>query len=295
MTVFDIPARQTLVMDAVPHEVAPNALALNALATRLSTAVGAFAAGLLIPTTGVASCYALVAVAFAVSAVLAARVRVAAVHHTDRAMPPFASALRDAARLIVDVPAVRILIGAGIACEVFAFSHPTALPVIARDVLVSGAEGLGTLNAASAIGGTVAVVVLSVLPSRLPREPVMGVVFVVYGAALLGLAAARDLLLAAAVMVVIGACASAFDVLQQTLIQLAVPHEQRGRAVGVWVLGIGSAPVGHLETGALVSALGAPSALMINGSIVLAAAATLLTRAPAYRGAPLREPAQTLG
>jgi predicted MFS family arabinose efflux permease len=180
---------------------------------------------------------------------------------------------------------VRILIGAGIACEVFAFSHPTALPVIARDVLESGAEGLGVLNAASAVGGTVAVVVLSLLPSRLPREPVMGLVFVVYGAALLGLAAARDLLVAGAVMVVIGACAAAFDVLQQTLIQLAVPHEQRGRAVGVWVLGIGSAPVGHLETGALVSALGAPSALMINGSLVLAAAATLLARAPAYRGA----------
>ena len=71
--------------------------------------------------------------------------------------------------------------------------------------------------------------------------------------------------------------------LQQTLIQLAVPEELRGRAVGVWVLGIGSAPLGHLEMGSLVTSFGAPLALSTNGCLVLAAAATLLARAPAYR------------
>jgi hypothetical protein len=54
--------------------------------------------------------------------------------------------------------------------------------------------------------------------------------------------------------------------------QLAVPEAQRGRAVGLWLLGIGSAPVGNLEMGALVAALGAPAALAINGALVLVAA-----------------------
>jgi hypothetical protein len=51
----------------------------------------------------------------------------------------------------------------------------------------------------------------------------------------------------------------------------------------VWVFGIGSAPVGHLEMGTLVTAFGAPAALVINGCIMLAAATTLLVRAPGYR------------
>jgi MFS family permease len=84
-------------------------------------------------------------------------------------------------------------------------------------------------------------------------------------------------------MVVIGICAGSFDVLQQTLLQLAVPAEQRGRAVGVWVLGLGSAPVGHLEMGFLAASLGAPGALLINGALTLVSAAILLVRAPAYR------------
>jgi MFS family permease len=102
------------------------------------------------------------------------------------------------------------------------------------------------------------------------------------------LSSARNLAVAAAILVVTGLCAGAFDVLQQTLLQLAVPEEQRGRAVGVWVLGLGSAPVGHLEMGTMVATLGAPSALLINGSLTVAAAAVLLVRAPSYRWARVR-------
>ena len=65
--------------------------------------------------------------------------------------------------------------------------------------------------------------------------------------------------------------------------QLSVPEAQRGRAVGIWVLGLGSAPAGHIEMGVVVASLGAPSALVLNGALVLAAATTLLARVPRYR------------
>jgi predicted MFS family arabinose efflux permease len=178
---------------------------------------------------------------------------------------------------------VRTLMIAGVVCEIFAFSHMSALPLFAQDVLVTGPEGLGTLNAALALGGAVAVTLLSLLPGRVEREPLLGTIFLVYGLSILALAATRDLVAAAAVLVVIGCCAGAFDVLQQTLIQMAVPDAQRGRAVGIWVVSIGSAPLGHLEMGLLIAALGAPAALLLNGAVTVAAAATLLARAPDYR------------
>ena len=84
-------------------------------------------------------------------------------------------------------------------------------------------------------------------------------------------------------MLVIGLCAGAFDLLQQMLIQLAVPDEQRGRAVGLWLL---TAPVGHLEMGLLVAVLGVPLALLINGGLTLATAVLLLVYRPSYRWAP---------
>jgi len=85
------------------------------------------------------------------------------------------------------------------------------------------------------------------------------------------------------VLVVTGFCAGAFDVLQKTLIRMGEAEDLRGRAVGLWVLSIGSAPVGHLEMGMMMAALGVPPALLINGALTLAAAAVLLARAPDYR------------
>jgi hypothetical protein len=152
-------------------------------------------------------------------------------------------------------------------------------------VLAAGPEGLGTLNAGASVGGTAAVVLLSLLPGRVRREPVLGAAFLLYGAALVALGVSGGLAAAVALMVVVGACAASFDVLRQTLIQTAVPAAQRGRAAGVWVLGVGSAPVGHLEMGLLTAALGAPGALLINGALVVVAAGTLLLRAPSYRWA----------
>jgi MFS family permease len=181
------------------------------------------------------------------------------------------------------VPVVRLLVVVGLICEICAFSHMSALPLFAQDVLATGPAGLGTLNAALSVGGAIAVALLSLVPERIPRQPLLAGIFLLYGLSIMGLAATNSLLVASAVLLVIGFCAAAFDVLQQTLIQLAVPAGQRGRAVGVWVLSIGSAPVGHLEMGMLIAALGVPIALLINGAVTLAAAALLLARAPEYR------------
>lgn len=283
LQVFDTPARQALVLDTAPRQGASNAMALNALAARLSGALGALTAGVLIPLIGVAHCYFVIAAAYGLSAGLVAVLRVPQGSAVVIIHPPFGKALRDAARLIVAVRAVRTLTISGIACEIFAFSYGSALPVLARDVLIAGPGGLGTLTAAVSVGGTIALALLSLLRRRVRYEPLLGTVFVAYGASLLALASVRSVAVAAAVLVVTGICAGAFDVLQQTLLQLAVPEEQRGRAAGIWVLGVGSAPIGNLEMGAAIAMLGVSGALLINGALTLVAASTLLAHAPGYR------------
>jgi MFS family permease len=287
VTVFDTPTRQAMVMDTTPREVAPNAMALNATMTRMWMALGALAAGALIPLAGVPACFVATACVFVAAAVLGLLVRTSQHRQaaSGRSRPGFGQAMTDAARLIFDVAEVRTLVLAAVACEIFGFSYQTAVPVFAQDVLGAGAEGLGTLNAAASFGGATAVVLLSLVPARVPRQPMLGLVFLVYGASMLAVAPSPTLLIASVALLVTGACAASFDVLQQTLLQLGVPEEQRGRAIGLWVLGIGSAPVGNLEMGALVAAIGAPAALAVNGGLVVVFAALLAAAAPAYRRA----------
>ena len=66
------------------------------------------------------------------------------------------------------------------------------------------------------------------------------------------------------------------------LLQQTVPEQQRGAAMGTWVVAIGFGPLGHLGIGALAAALGAPTALALFGA-TLTAFSTL-----AWRHAPLR-------
>lgn len=291
LTVFDVPARQALVLDIVPRSMAARALALNALAARFASAVGAILAGLLIARIGVANSYYVIAVTYGVMGALVVTINVAKQRETSSAPPPFRRALGEAVRLILDQPGIRTLFIAGLVCEVFAFSFLSAVPLFAQDVLAVGAEGLGTLNAAVSIGGALAVIILSVIPSETPRQPLLGATFLLYGIAIVTFAATRNLFLAAALLLVIGFCAAAFDVLQQTLIQLSVPDAQRGRAVGVWILGIGSAPIGHLEMGATAGALGVPLALLLNGTLTIISAIVLWLFAPTYRWQPRLAPA----
>ena len=66
--------------------------------------------------------------------------------------------------------------------------------------------------------------------------------------------------------------AAASDVLHQSLLQLSVPNQQRGRAMGSWVVGNGFAPLGQLQIGQISEITGSRVALLVNGSALIIAA-----------------------
>jgi hypothetical protein len=72
-------------------------------------------------------------------------------------------------------------------------------------------------------------------------------------------------------------------VLSQTLIQLAAPAGQRGRAGGAWVVAIGMAPLGQFQIGALASLAGVGAALGANGLALIAIAGGAALLAPRLR------------
>jgi MFS family permease len=108
------------------------------------------------------------------------------------------------------------------------------------------------------------------------RERLLAGTLLAYAGSLVVLGQAPNLVLAAAALAATGACAGAFDLLVQGLLQRAVPDAERGRAAGVWVLATGCGPLGHLEVGSLAATLGAPVALTSNGLVLLAGAVVVL-------------------
>jgi MFS family permease len=292
--VFDMTARSPFVVDLVEREQATSAIALNAVAQRLFGAVGAAAGGLVIPALGVTGGYLVVATLYATGLLLLALVRIAP-RPVSRAGPPvsFRRALVGTARLIVDNPAIRMVAVASLACETFGYSHQAALPSLARDVLRTGSEGLGALTAASSLGATLVVVALAALPRTVPRQPLLAVALFAWGVALALLGASPALAASLALMVLVGACASAVDVLNQTIAQMSVTEAERGRAVGVWVFSIGMNMVGLMQVGTLVVLIGPPLTLIGNGLGAALSALAIASLAPAYRFARARAAPET--
>jgi hypothetical protein len=171
------------------------------------------------------------------------------------------------------------------AAEILGFSHQALLPSLARDVLHTGPEGLGALNAARSVGG-----ILGLLASM--RGAVRGggaiflAVLVSFGATVAGLGLAPYLVGFAGVLVVLtiangtGALA---DLLAQSLLQLAVPSHLRGRAGGAWVVAIGLAPLGQLQIGGLASLFGVSAALGSSGLALVALAGATALLVPRLR------------
>jgi MFS family permease len=286
--VFDMTSRSAFVVDLVDRENATTAIALNAVAQRFFGAVGAAAGGLVIPLLGVTGGYLVVASLYAIGFVLLGltRVRRARVVPTG---PPvsFRRALAGTARLIVDNRAMKMVVVASLACETFGYSHQAALPSLARDVLRTGPEGLGALTAASSLGATLAVVVIAGIPAAVPRQPLLALVLFAWGVALALLGTSPLFAVSLGLMLLVGACASAVDVLNQTIAQMSVSEEERGRAVGVWVFSIGMNMVGLMQVGTFVVLVGAPLTFLGNGLGAALSATAIILLAPAYRWARL--------
>ena len=105
----------------------------------------------------------------------------------------------------------------------------------------------------------------------------------IFGISLAGFAISPSFLLGLAALMLTGIVMGVFDTLQQTVLQLNVNEEERGRAVGIWVLGLGIGPLGHVQVGALAQVITAPQALAINGSALALIALTIAVALPRLR------------
>ena len=163
------------------------------------------------------------------------------------------------------------------------FSHLVLLPSLVRDVLGMDAEGFGLISGLRNIGGMMAIFVIVAIGDRLSKGLVYQISILFFGLFLIALAVAGHLAAVIAILIVLSALLTLTDVLSQSLMQLVVPNALRGRAMGSWMLAIGTAPAGSLQIGAVASAVGIGLALSLNGLGLVVLAIGLLTVVPNMR------------
>ena len=138
----------------------------------------------------------------------------------------------------------------------------------ARDTLGGDASAFGFLMTASGLGSVAAALYLAT--RRRPSARAIGIGASVLGAGLVVAALLPVFGVALVDLFVAGAGAIWMTTNGNTLIQLSVPSELRGRVVSVYTtVFLGSTPIGGLVAGALASRLGPPAAIGIIGFATL--------------------------
>jgi predicted MFS family arabinose efflux permease len=164
-----------------------------------------------------------------------------------------------------------------------AMNFNVIIPILARSVLEVGAPGLGLLMAAIGFGSLSGALAVAML--RQPRTTViilgagaLGVLSIVAGV-VSGSGAPWAALVTGVALFGAGFGAIAMAATANASIQTSTPPALRGRVMSVYTtVFAGSTPIGGLGTGAAVSLIGAPGALIVAGGLALIATAYAATR-----------------
>ena len=141
------------------------------------------------------------------------------------------------------------------------------LPVYARDILVVGAQGLGPLRAAPALGATLTAIYFSFRPIKTDVGVKMLAAVVVFGAATAIFGVSTSFGLSLAMLALLGA-ADMFSVyIRQSLIQLHTPDAMRGRVSAASTLAISASNELGEARGGFAAALVGPVAATAGGGV----------------------------
>lgn len=151
------------------------------------------------------------------------------------------------------------------------FGGATAmLPIYARDILHVGAEGLGPLRAAPAVGAVLMGIFLTARPpmQRAGRALIWSVLG--FGLATIVFGLSKIYWLSFASLAVLGALDNISVVIRSTLLQLLTPDAMRGRVNAVNSVFIGTSnEIGELESGVAAQLLGPVVAVASGGVITI--------------------------
>jgi MFS family permease len=257
-------ARQSFAYDVVGRENVVNGLAQMGVGARIGGLAGPLLVGLVYERAGAGSALVMVAGGSAMAAVALLPVR-----SRGQAAPILGHSVWENVKGYLQEarhnPTLLTLMCITAVVEMLGFSHYVLLPSLARDVLNVGPQGLGLMTGLSSVGGIVGLAIVSLWGEIRRKGLLLLGVIQVLGTSIVLLAVAGNLAVALVILVVTNAMMALADTLSQSLMQLVVPNDLRGRAMGSWILAIGTGPVGHLELGGLASALGVAFALTFNG------------------------------
>lgn len=269
VSAIEIPARQSLIVELVGREDIVDAVALNSGGFNLARIIGPSIAAAVIAGAGLAWCFGINALSYiAVIGCLVAIKLPKFIPSEHR--PSSISQFKEGIGYIRSKREVTGLMGVIAMLAIFGFQYLTLMPVIARDVLHTGASGYGLLVTFVGIGAVCGALTLAALGNRVRRGRLLTISTVSFSILLILFSFVNVRAVAAGVLFFLGLTMLINGALANGILQSAVPDELRGRVMAAYVfVYVGFMPIGSLIGGAVAHATNVEWAIGIGGAVML--------------------------
>ncbi len=267
---FEIPARQSFFIELVGRENLLNAIALNSAIFNGARTVGPAIAGILIGRLGVDICFYINAFSFLAVITGLLKIRFDKQEIKKIKSVSIKKEFKEGLKYIFSESRVYTLILFIGLISFFGFPYITFLPVYARDILGTGAEGLGILMALAGAGAFTGAISLAIKGDSLSKEVHLVTSALVFSSALFIFSLSTITWLSYIMLFLIGWGAVNQIATANSLLQLEVPDGLRGRVMSSFTLVfLGMASLGNFIVGSLAHYTNTQTALLICASICL--------------------------
>lgn len=265
---FDLPARQSFIVQLVGSEDLPNAISLNSSVVNGARLVGPAVAGVLVAWIGEGWCF--FANALGYSAVLIGLSLMRMPAETPRpSNSGIWEPLQQGFKFVISTPPIRttlIMLGLMSFCS---SPQVTLMPIFADQILHGGPHTLGLLMGVSGAGALVGALALAARRTVRGLEVAVAVTSISMGALFIAFAHSQTTWISALLMVGIGFCIMVQMASSNTLIQSMVPDDLRGRVMSFHaMMFMGVTPIGALVSGFLARQYSAPTTMLLAGGLL---------------------------
>jgi MFS family permease len=279
---FDIPGRQSFLIDMVGKEDLMNAIALNSSIFNGARVVGPAMAGILVARIGEGWCFALNAVSYVAVIVGLILMTVHCERRVSKNSP--LGDIVEGFRWVNHVKVIRALLLLIGLVSLVGMPYTVLMPVFADQILHGGARGLGILMGATGVGALLGALTLASKTGVSGLGRWVAIACGSFGVSVILFSFSRYFWLSVLLLLPAGFSMMLQMACSNTLIQTMVPDQLRGRVMALYsMMFMGMAPFGALFGGALAHRVGAPLTIAIGGVACISGAIWFGRQLPALR------------
>jgi MFS family permease len=278
---FDMPGRQSFMVKMVDdRRDLGNAIAINSSMVNAARLIGPSLAGMLIAVSSEGWCFLIDGISYlaVIASLLAMRLHAPVI---QRKATSTLTELKAGWTYVSEFLPIRTILLLFAVVSLMGMPFVVLMPIFAARVLHGGPHTLGFLMGAMGVGALVSALSLAARQSVRGLVGMIPVAGAVFGLGLIGFGLSRVFWLSMVMVAVAGMGMMMGMAGSNTVIQTIVSEDKRGRVMSYYTMAfVGMAPFGSLLAGSMAHAIGAPWTVILNGSVVLLAAAWFATQLP---------------